>query len=173
MNPVLVIVIICVFVYIINKHNHRIGKIGENIVRNILNKLPCEYIVYNNIRFGALQVDHLVLHSKSKTIFVIETKMWGGKIIGKYNDKKWLQYKGGVKFLENPIKQNNRHCNAVRKKYKGYNVNNVVVFVRNKNIPKFRCVINEDKLIDYISNKVSNRGRIDIQTEWLSIMGKL
>jgi len=174
MDLIIIILAFYIFVYIINKNLKNIGEIGENIVKNKLKNLSNDYMVYNNVRLGYNQIDHLVIHHDSKTIFVIETKTWGGKIIGKYNDKKWIQYKNGrVRFLNNPILQNNRHCYAVRKKYKGYNVHNVVVFVGNKNVPKYRCVINEDILLNYISNKVSNRGKIDMQTDWKDLIGKI
>ena len=170
----LILIAIYLFVYITRRIAQKNGEAGENIVSNELSKLSGEYFVYNDVKMCGYQIDHIVIHHMSKSVFVIETKMWGGKIVGNYRDKKWIQYKdGNVKFLNNPMIQNSKHCNVVRQKYKGYSIYNVVVFVGNRNIPKYKSVINEDNLINYISNKVSNRGKIDMQSDWLSLLKKI
>jgi len=161
------------------KQSKIIGDIGENIVCRILYKLDRDnYIVRYNVYFGRAQIDHLVMCIESRDIFVIETKRWSGIITGKGTDKMWTQNKNGViKYLDNPIMQNKFHCREVKKCYKNYEIHNVVVFVGNAtlNIPKSKCIVDKDKLIDYIegcsiinittnmtTSKVSNKRLIDI-----------
>lgn len=164
METIIILIALLVFIYILNQMDQSVGKEGEMIVRNILSQLPDEYTVRNNVKYGFFlfphtQIDHIVRHPYSGSIFVIETKMWGGIITGSRKDEYWQQYKDGtVRYFNNPIIQNERHCRVVRKRYPGYKIHNVVVMVRNKNIPDFKCVINEDMLLNYISKKVSNRG---------------
>lgn len=146
---------------VIDKHeyseNKEIGDIGERIVASRLSRLPEDYTVSHDVKYRGVQIDHLVINQKLKIIFVVETKMWGGKVTGSYQDKMWLQVKNGEKkYLDNPIKQNEYHCRVIRKKYIGYTVHSIVVFVRNNNVPKYDKVINENDLLNYIF-RLSNR----------------
>jgi hypothetical protein len=98
---------------------------------------------------------------------VIETKMWSGVITGSRNDNKWMQTKDGqvIAYYYNPIVQNRIHCNAVRRRYRGYKVKSIIVFVGNINVPRYGGVISENELVNYIMrdyNRIYNRGRIDI-----------
>jgi hypothetical protein len=143
------------------KNNKPVGDIGEKIVKSRLDRLSDEFVVSHDVYFGNAQIDHLVVSHEKNIIFVIETKMWGGIITGECNDAKWEQNKGGqIKYLDNPMMQNKYHCRVVRKYYPDYKVYNVVVFVRNTNVPNYPSVMNENNLVDYIyrvSKKVSNR----------------
>jgi hypothetical protein len=156
--------------------NHKIGNIGEKIVVAKLNELSGDYYVKHNVHLSGTQIDHLVVCDELKLCFVIETKLWGGIITGDSNDKFWRQEKNGmVKYLKNPILQNKYHCRVVRNYYKGYRVYNVIVFVRNQSVPKYRCIMDEHELVGYIirtssdaASKVSNSIPIERKTEWLS-----
>lgn len=105
MNQIIIAIIILAVLYYLDKYynpNKKIGDIGESIVANRLALLPRDYMIYNNIHCGFYQIDHLVIRPSSRDIFVIETKKWGGKITGKYDDKRWMQYKDGkVAFYKN------------------------------------------------------------------------
>lgn len=152
------------------ERNKVVGDIGEKIVANKLMELSEEYEVCNNVHLDKAQIDHLVICKSEKIAYVIETKMWSGIITGKSGDTKWIQNKNGkIRYFDNPIKQNRYHCNVVRRYYTGYHVYSVIVFVGNTSIPNGTSVTIVDKLVEYINkitNKVSNKGRIDIQTDW-------
>lgn len=172
----IIAVLLILAVWIDNRKNVKVGNLGEHIVKSKLELLGDDYIVLNNVRFRKVQIDHMVICRKVNIIFVIETKMWGGIITGGKDDKRWLQDKSGqVKYLNNPLLQNNYHCRVVRVKYKGYSVRSIVVFVGNKNIPPSRCIVRENDLVDYIigiTSRVYNRGIIDGESDRLSIWRK-
>lgn len=148
------------------KIHKKVGDKGEKIVAQKLSQLNDDYIVINNVHYGRTQIDHLVLCHNRKCIFVIETKMWGGIITGKFNDRQWIQNKNGkFKMLDNPILQNKYHCRVVKKRYPRYEIFNVVVFVGNNNVPESKCIIRVNNLVDYIykvSNSLSNKCLINI-----------
>ena len=167
---IIILILVYACVSIDNKQRYRTNKVvgdkGESIVKNKLDLLDDDYVVENNVKINGYQIDHLVINHVSMDIFVIETKMWGGIISGDVNDEYWMQNKNGnVKALYNPILQNRKHCNAVRKHYHGYTIHNVIVFIKNRNVPKSRCIFGVNELIDYIykvCNRVCNRHRIDL-----------
>jgi hypothetical protein len=106
---------------------------------------------------GKAQIDHLVINHKLHVCFVIETKMWAGIITGEYNDTYWQQnINGSVNYFKSPYKQNSYHCNVVRKYYSGYKLYNVIVFVRNKHVPRLKCIVDEDEVREYIIEKSNN-----------------
>ena len=90
-----------------------IGKAGENKVAGILNSLPREYKVINNViiphQKGTSQIDHIVLSPYG--IFVIETKNYSGWIFGNEQSEKWKQTFKTTQgnYFYNPIKQNWGH----------------------------------------------------------------
>lgn len=102
---------------IIIKHVGRsprfIGRAGENKVARILNSLPKEYKVINNViiphQNGTSQIDHIVLSPYG--IFVVETKNYSGWIFGNEKSEKWKQtFKTKQEnYFYNPIKQNWGH----------------------------------------------------------------
>lgn len=140
--------VLVIFIWYDKWRLKKIGNIGERIVRDKLKELPDNFTVLNNVRywFKKCQIDHMVICEDAKLIFVIETKMWGkGKVYG------------------NPIKQNEYHRRVVRRRYKGYKVVSIVVFVGSipREYLKYRCVVNVNGLLDMV-NKVYNRRIIDI-----------
>ncbi len=81
------------------------GKLGENEVSNILNRLNLEeYTVLNNvtinIKDSISQIDHIIVSDYG--ILVIETKNYKGWIIGHEKDKYWTQiiYKYKKKIIQ-------------------------------------------------------------------------
>lgn len=69
------------------------GKRGELYIDKILQQLPEEYIVINDIILpterGTTQIDHVVVSRYA--VFAIETKNYRGEIYGDDNRKKWTQ----------------------------------------------------------------------------------
>ena len=58
------------------------------------------------------QIDHIVISKYG--IFVIETKNYGGLIIGKEHSENWVQYFGKKKYyFKNPIYQNYGHLKVL------------------------------------------------------------
>jgi len=148
------VVIVLIVIAFENKRCKRIGNIGETIVKHKLDMLGSDFVVLNNVRYKKTQIDHMVICNSLRLIFVIETKKWGGIITGESCDKYWKQsINGQVKYLNNPILQNKYHCSVVRRKYKGYSVRSIIVFVGNKNIPRLGCITNEDGVVNYIIQK--------------------
>jgi hypothetical protein len=153
------------------------GDKGESVVAKRLNELDGDFVVEHNVYFGRTQIDHLVIDHEEMICYVIETKYWAGKISGRWDDEYWTQDKGGkVRYYKNPIKQNRYHCTVVKRYYSGYKTVNIVVFVGNSNVPKSKCIVQVDKLVDYIyrtsnkvSNNISNRVIIDSNSDWLSM----
>lgn len=94
------------------------GYIGERRIRQLLESLGEEYIVFNDLyvpkRNGKLtQIDHVLLSPYG--IFVIETKNYTGWIFGQEQQKNWTQriYKKKTHFY-NPIMQNLSHVKALK-----------------------------------------------------------
>lgn len=112
---IVLLIIISLIVYVLRPKGK--GIIGERQVRRVLNKLPKEYKVLNDIMFrtetGTTQLDHIVLSPKG--IFIIETKNYSGNIYGDENSQYWTQvlYKTKNK-LYNPILQNYGHVTAMK-----------------------------------------------------------
>lgn len=112
---IILLIIISLILYVLRPKGK--GIIGERKVRRVLNKLPKEYIVLNDIMFrtetGTTQLDHIVLSPKG--IFIIETKNYSGYIYGDENSQYWTQvlYKTKNK-LYNPILQNYGHVTAMK-----------------------------------------------------------
>lgn len=108
------------------------GAGGEAYVRGILDRLGPEYIVMNDVTFktasGTTQIDHLVFSPYG--IFVIETKDYGGTVYGSEYAEQWTQYIGNEthKFY-NPVKQNQGHVHALRKKLGNLPFIPIVTFV--------------------------------------------
>lgn len=95
-----------------------LGEIGEYQIAQILNTLPREYQVFNDIYLSnndmTTQIDHIVVSIYG--IFVIETKNYKGQIYGNNNSEYWTEnfYGKAYKFY-NPIKQNQSHIKALQK----------------------------------------------------------
>ena len=84
---------LAIVIKLIGRSPKFIGKVGENKVARILNSLPREYKVVNNViipnQRGTSQIDHIVLSPYG--IFVIETKNYSGWIFGNEQSEKWKQ----------------------------------------------------------------------------------
>lgn len=94
------------------------GKIGEKIVSNILQSLPDEYYLFNDVYLKinnrSIQIDHVVISEYG--IFVIETKNYKGWIFGSEDQEYWTKNMYGKKYrFYNPIKQNKSHVKALQK----------------------------------------------------------
>jgi len=95
----------------------KIGKEGELAVSNILNSLPENYKVFNDLMLfgskGTIQIDHIVLSKNG--IFVIETKNYKGEVFGYSNEKNWkkINHDKEISFY-NPILQNKAHISTLK-----------------------------------------------------------
>ena len=92
------------------------GKYGEQIVSSILNSLPAEYSLWNDIYLQqngySVQIDHIVISVYG--IFVIETKNISGWIYGNDYSMQWEKNMYGHRYsFYNPLKQNHSHVKAL------------------------------------------------------------
>ena len=124
----IIIAILCVLLlkydYICTRHqNKRVGKAGENKVKQQLAKLSTDYQVINDYHLCGRQIDHIVC--KGNLIYVIETKNWHGILRGDIADK-YLNLSG--KSVYNPFFQNDKHCQVVKLRYPCCMVVSVICF---------------------------------------------
>lgn len=94
------------------------GAYGEETVASLLQSLPKEYHIFNDIYIlvdgRSIQIDHVVISVYG--IFVIETKNYGGWIFGSDRYEKWIENFYGQKYyFYNPVKQNYTHLKALQK----------------------------------------------------------
>ena len=133
-----VLVILAFFFFLYNllyqsttKRNKSAGNAGERIVSNILSNLDGRLLdnVLLSIGNSVTQIDHIFI--TSHTVFVIETKHYGGTVRGD-NERYWsVTYSNGsVYSFYSPVKQNKTHVDAVMACLRGKNVKveSVVVF---------------------------------------------
>lgn len=124
------------------------GVVGEHRVKKVLGKtVESDHYVFNNVIFlddqgHSHQIDHLYISKAG--IFVIETKLWQGKIYGNDNMDEWVQWvkkdtdKLGRKTktrryknkLHNPVKQNKGHIYALKGLLGDQKYYNVVCFAK-------------------------------------------
>lgn len=115
---VLFVVILIIILYVLKYIYPRFkGSVGEETVTVKLQELGDEYKVLNDLLIFSdnktHQIDNVIVSKYG--IFVIETKNYGGKIVGKEKDKEWRQYIGKrVNKLRNPIIQNHGHVLALK-----------------------------------------------------------
>ncbi len=113
---ILLAIVFLVFKLISRNPKHR-GRVGESKVANILNRLPNEYRVLNNViipaRGSTSQIDHVVVSPYG--IFVIETKNYTGWIFGSDKSERWKQTFKTTEgnYFRNPVKQNWGHVYAL------------------------------------------------------------
>lgn len=132
---------------------------GEQKICSILEKLPDEYFLWNDIvlqRNGySVQIDHVVISPYG--IFVIETKNYTGWIYGNDDSDQWTKNMYGYRYyFNNPIKQNNSHVKALARLFcmpESFFIP-IVVFLNRADL---RCntkaiVIYESQLLDEIYN---------------------
>ena len=112
------------------------GAEGEKIVSDILETYPDNWYVFNDMRIGTAQIDHIVVCPKG--VYTIETKNYKGTIYGNAEDRYWTQVIEREYVEEhpyefyNPTKQGKKHSLELSKylsKY-GYKcvVHTIVVF---------------------------------------------
>ena len=77
------------------------------------------------------QIDHILIRPNG--VFVIETKNWGGLVLGDSSSDTWTQIIGDNHYsLLNPLKQNRTHCHVVNKVIgEEYSVNSLIVMTQN------------------------------------------
>ena len=104
--------------YFKNRRILKIGKAGEQKVRNLLNLNPRKYYVINDVMLRhpnkkTSQIDHIVISRKG--IVVIETKNYSGVVLGNVKDNYWNHIAGKNKHIVyNIVYQNQGHINAIK-----------------------------------------------------------
>lgn len=108
-----------------DKDPNKGGRSGELQVAQLNALLDSnEYGVMNNVMFKNIkedvvskttQIDHLLVHYKTGTIFVIETKKIQGSIHGEAQGDDWFVecHNGSISKFKNPLKQNYGHVQCV------------------------------------------------------------
>ncbi len=150
------------------------GKVGEEMVQNLLMQLPDEYLVMDDILLrtsrGTTQIDHIVVSRYG--VFAIETKNYRGNIYGDDNREQWKQiiltdvtyhkkwwktYTYVTKsFLYNPVKQALGHTHEIKKaltQWPNLKVVPIVVFIGSADISHVRShyhVVYGDNLLSTI-----------------------
>ena len=116
------------------------GVEGEITTAMIVEELPDDYVVYQNIEVTyngkASELDAVVVGPTG--VFIIETKNHNGKIAGSYDDPQWVQHKVGrqgtpySKNFYSPVKQVGTHvyrlANFLRGNGCNVYVNGIVYF---------------------------------------------
>lgn len=91
---------------------------GENIVSEVLSRLNGDYYELRGIilpfsRNQGTEIDHVLVGPEG--VFVVETKRLTGCVVGKDEEKYWVQYVGRTrKEIFNPVWQNRYHERAVK-----------------------------------------------------------
>ncbi|SDF85468.1 Nuclease-related domain-containing protein [Methanolobus vulcani] len=108
------------------------GSEGEDLVTGLLEHMPDNWYIINDMVVGSSQIDHIVVCPKG--VYTIETKNYRGTIYGNANDQYWMQvFPNGSEYdFYNPVKQGNKHSLELSKYLEENNlkswVNTVVVF---------------------------------------------
>jgi len=115
-----------------------LGAIGEAAVSWKLRRYCVEVaddLILPDGRGGLTQVDHLALTPGG--LFFVETKNYGGLILGQTRDRTWTQCIGRRRHkLQNPLRQNWGHIKAVEALATGVPVSGLVVFTSRARFPK-------------------------------------
>ena len=137
------------------------GAAGETKVRSYISRLVVDKehtkridnIIIVDEYGNSHQIDHILIRPNG--VFVIETKNWGGLILGDSSGDTWTQIIGDKHYsLLNPLKQNRTHCYVVNKVIgEEYSVNSLIVMTQN-NAKKIGIdnVINLYHIGRYINN---------------------
>lgn len=92
------------------------GRAGERRVQAVVGRsgLPAVHDVYLRTSSGATQIDHIV--RAGRTIFILETKHFGGACYGRAYERTWTHvHRGAKRRFYNPLMQNDGHVAAVRR----------------------------------------------------------
>lgn len=138
------------------------GRVGESFV-NLSSRINLDKTIYKSIYDVTLpvddsttQIDHIILSPFG--VFVIETKNYKGWIFANENNKNWKQiiYKES-NFFQNPIHQNYKHVQVVKKllNLNDHEVFSVVAFVGDCEFKtdKPEGVFQGNQFIDFILSK--------------------
>lgn len=150
------------------------GLEGENRALNLLNNLPSNYHVFNNITVThegkSSELDLVIVGDRG--IFVVEVKNHNGNIVGNEEERNWQQHKVGrkggeySKHLYNPTKQVGTHVFRLSKNLKKNGVHfwvqgavffsnpQVSIQVKTDKTPVFNS---GDRLISYMKNVKQDR----------------
>ncbi|MTW22250.1 nuclease-related domain-containing protein [Allochromatium palmeri] len=116
---------------------HRSGQDGERQVGAALEQLfpaVVHDVILPTARGGLTQIDHIALTPKG--LLVIETKHYRGTILGKPEDRQWVQQRDGRRRLfQNPCRQNYAHLKAVEALELGVPILERVVFTDSAHFP--------------------------------------
>lgn len=183
---------IVIIVYFLNLYSHRIGhivhnsnldkevikgRIGENIVADILAKIPGNKEIINNVLINdngkSRQIDHIFINQKG--VFVIETKNFSGSIYGKETSEEWTQYLNKKLFkFKNPIHQNYGHKKIVSQVISDErNVTSIVAFTdkcKLKVITKRNPVMYVSQLKNFIETQTTKLTDSKIEEYYNEIM---
>lgn len=101
-----------------NSYTYKKGEEGEDFVYRMLDNNFDGIFIRNAIIETAVdesaEIDLIMIHKRG--IFVFEIKNFGGFICGKPKEYNWTQVIGGQKnVIYNPIIQNNKHVNSLKK----------------------------------------------------------
>ena len=115
-----------------------VGAIGEAAVsRRLRRHFPevADDLILPDGRGGLTQVDHLALTPAG--LLVVETKNYGGLILGQARDQTWTQCIGRQRHkLQNPLRQNYGHIKAIQALAPAVPVSGLVVFTNRGRFPK-------------------------------------
>ena len=115
-----------------------LGAVGEKAVSHVLRRLFAETlddVILPDGRGGLTQIDHLALTAAG--LLVVETKNYGGSILGQAYEPTWTQVIGGQRNrFQNPLRQNFGHIEAVKFHAPGVPVLGRVVFTNRTRFPK-------------------------------------
>jgi hypothetical protein len=139
----------------------KIGEEGEDEAAEELKNIGKEFIVLRNVNLPRknkepVQIDFLCISKKG--IFVIEVKSWLGKITGDYNVEKWYsQIYDIINEQKNPIKQNERHIDVLKRFIKqNMTYYSIIVFTDRSDISWIDKEQNKTYItnINYLNSKI-------------------
>ena len=142
--------------------SYRKGAVGEALVGYLLEGLPHDYVVFNDLTTPFGNVDHVVIGPTG--VFAIDTKNWRGIVDADGSGELLLN---GKPTSKDEVKRLVATCAESRKKIKtlcGHEpyIRGVLVFTSAHVEAKFGTVKNADcvrdeKLLDYVTDKQSAR----------------
>ncbi|QGU32505.1 nuclease-related domain-containing protein [Thermochromatium tepidum] len=113
------------------------GREGERQVGAALKRLfpaVIHDVILPSARGGLTQIDHVALTPKG--LLVVETKHYRGTILGRSEDRQWVQQRGRARrTFQNPCRQNYAHLKAVEALGLGVPVLGLVVFTDSAYFP--------------------------------------
>ncbi len=171
--PIFIIIdiIILILLIILKKWSIKFkGEEGEKAVARHLEMIDGHKYIFNNIMINdngkSRQIDHIAVTEYG--VYVIETKNYSGKILGKETSENWIQYLGNKQYrFKNPIHQNYGHTEIVKKILKDTTnqIFSIVVFcARCKlKVKTFSPVIYHTEVEKFITNnpKVLEKEKIE------------